>query len=255
MPTTEIAPGWQISQFGDSMVLEATPEAKLEAEAEYRLKNKRWDETEQQILNEVFGPHAAAMAAERGIPPQAFAGAAIPGRTSQDIHAAPGSYILRRNPVTGAMDTVFHAEEKKRDTTFKVPLAMDMLGKVNESVPMTEAEIRDAAANQRLPKSALDSETVKYLLSKPQAPISAVLPQRQSSGFIGTPGGANLFQDRASGYGFIGTPGQKNWFMEGFNATSGGKKLDASTAKQFLDQAGGNKAEARRLAKAAGYDL
>lgn len=235
----------EIRQFGDSIILEATPEEKLQAEAEWRIKNKRPWETDQGILEEVFAPAAAANLAERGIPPLALGATAKP---SQDIHAGPGSYILRRNPITGAMDTVFHAPEEAKEVKYKVPLSLDSFGRMTESVPMTGAEIRSAASGNRLPQGAMDSETVKYVLANPPAPVSTNAPTaRPSFGFIGTPGAANLFDPKLS----LG----RNPFMEGFNSTAGGKKLDAETARQFLQQSGGDKAEARRLAKAAGYDL
>jgi hypothetical protein len=173
---------------------------RLDAEAEYqaRAAQPRAWETPQSIAQETFNPLLNAFAMEQPFSRRGMT--ALPAKTEPEvIHAGRGSAILRRDPFTGQIEEIWKDNVPTKETTFKVPFSVNAMDTVQDTIPMTAAEIREAYQANRLPAAAKESEVVKYVLSQPAptvsqaAPVSPLLQRRDSSGFIGEPGYDNSF--------------------------------------------------------------
>lgn len=189
---------------------------RLQAEAEYeaRAAQPRAWETPQSISSEVFAPLSSAF----GIDQLGMRGRqAVPAsRQPEIIHAGSGSSILRRDPFTGAVEEVWRDERPVKAASYKVPAAADVLGRPTETINLTEDEIRKGVESKTLPAQALESEIVKFVMSKPAAtatPIAmpAATPQRESWGFIDA-------GDSSYGNAFDSGLGRRSPFDEGFNS-------------------------------------
>lgn len=150
-----------------------------------------------------------------------------------------GSTVLTPN-AQGELEVAYQEPERERRTTYRVPFKTDLMGDISEYVSMTEDEIVQGIAEGTLPEAARNSEVVKFIAGRGGRATEPVPTPRRSIGFIGAPGGMNLFD---------------NPFERGLGRTqdSTSKKLTREIATDFLRRANGDKNAARRMAREAGY--
>lgn len=223
--------------------------------AKARLKDLRFGETPQSVLQEVYAPLAASRAAINGT--SAIAPSPL-------MHVGQGGVVGRANPLTGAFETVF--TNPKQDAATELAKHQDKFEDEQRKLAANEIEATrkalfnlkpsaftgpDADAQYLTAKNSLTRQLVAAQSNWQKLPGSTasvaalsgpsqITPTlRPSFGFIGTPGGDNLFQG-SFGKGLaasLSTPAKATYgSAEDVRAAFKSGAIDRATAKRILEE-------------------
>lgn len=165
------------------------------AEFEARRRDPRAWETTKSIGAELFNPLAQLFGAEASLIPRSGRSTAV-SRDPSPIHAGAGSNILQRNPMTGEMEVLWSAPDNT-PTKLKTAKLADLRTQRNALIRSRPGLGQDASEWSAQLKQVQDD--IGKLESEMEAPAPAQPePSRRQPlgvGFIGTPGGENLFDN------------------------------------------------------------